>query len=58
MESKNDTHGSPAITSWVHRHRRLAKWLVRILISGAVRLLFYLKREQKNIDREIKKEDS
>jgi hypothetical protein len=53
-ENKKDTHGSPAITRWVHHHRRMARWLLRFLVTGTTALLFYLRSQEKIVDQEIK----
>jgi len=47
-------HGTSGMTSWVHHHRRLAKWLVRLLVAGVTTVLYYLKTQEKVIEWEAK----
>ena len=55
-ETRNqDSHGTPAMTRWVHKHRTLAKWLFKLLIAGVASLLYYLKRQEGDIEKEAKK---
>ena len=56
-ETKNqDIHGTRAMTRWVHRHRTLAKWLFKLLIAGVASLLYYLRRQEKDIEKEVEKD--
>lgn len=54
-DKKQDIHLTKGFTGWVHHHRMLAKWLMKILVAGATAFLYYLRREQKHIDEEVKK---
>ncbi len=54
-KKQEDIHLNKEVTRWVHHHRRLAKWLGRILIAGMTLLLYYLKNQQKHIEDENKK---
>ena len=58
MEEKEtkheDTHGSPEMTRWVHKHRRAAKWLMKIAVAGAASFLYYLRKQEKQIEEEEK----
>lgn len=53
---QQDTHGTPEMTHWVHKHRRLAKWLFKLLIAGVASLLYYLRRQEKDIEKEVEKD--
>ncbi|OGM99591.1 MAG: hypothetical protein A2817_01875 [Candidatus Yanofskybacteria bacterium RIFCSPHIGHO2_01_FULL_39_8b] len=59
MEEQNkkteDIHLTKGFTGWVHHHRRLAKWLMKILVTGIASILYYLRKEQKHIEEEEKK---
>ena len=46
---EQDTHGTPRITRWVHKHRTLAKWIARGFVLGATSISYYLKRQEKKI---------
>ena len=52
---KEDIHGTPETTRWVHKHRRVAKWLVRIMALGVASLSYYLRKQEKQIEEEEKK---
>lgn len=54
-DKKEDIHLIQGLTGWVHHHRTLARWLMKILVAGIVSLLYYLRREQKHIEEEEKK---
>jgi hypothetical protein len=53
-ENHKDTHGSSGMTRWVHRHRRLAKWLLKFLVAGVAAFLYYLRSQEKIIEQESK----
>lgn len=53
-EKENDKHGTPATTRWVHKHRALAKLVMRGLAFGATAALYYLKNQEKEIAKEEK----
>jgi len=55
---KEDIHGSPIVTRWVHKHRTTAKWVAKGLVAGAAALSYYLKKQEEKIEREEKKEKS
>ncbi|MDO8495889.1 MAG: hypothetical protein Q7S43_00340 [bacterium] len=54
-KKQEDIHITKGFTGWVHHHRTLAKWLMKILVAGVASLLYYLRREQKHIEEENKK---
>ncbi|OGM95939.1 MAG: hypothetical protein A3B86_01635 [Candidatus Yanofskybacteria bacterium RIFCSPHIGHO2_02_FULL_38_22b] len=53
-EKYQDNHITPTITHWVHHHRRLAKWLFKFLIASVASLLYYLRNQEKVIEKEEK----
>jgi len=55
VTKKEDIHITKGFTGWVHHHRRLAKWLLKLLIAGATAFIYYLRREQRHIEEEGKK---
>lgn len=52
---KKDIHLTKGFTGWVHHHRRMAKWLFKLVIAGVASLLYYLRRQEKVIEQEEKK---
>ena len=54
-KKQEDIHLTKGFTRWVHHHRRLAKWLVKGLAAGVSLLLFYLRKEEKQIEQEGKR---
>ena len=52
---KEDVHVNPATTRWVHKHRTAAKWLVRGLALAVGSLSYYLTKQEKQIEEEVKK---
>lgn len=50
-----DIHITKGFTGWVHHHRKMAKWLFKLLIAAVTSTLFYLKRQEKVIEQEEKK---
>jgi len=59
MEEKEtkhkDTHGIEATTRWIHKHRRAAKWLIKLAVAGAASFLYFLRKQEKQIEEEDKK---
>ena len=53
-KKQEDIHINKGFTGWVHHHRRLAKWLFKLLIAGVVSLLYYLRNQEKVIEQEEK----
>ena len=53
-DKKRDMHGTEATTRWVHHHRRLATWILKILAAWMASLLYYLKSQEKEIEKEQK----
>ena len=53
---QQDIHGTKTTTRWVHKHRTLAKFLVRGLVVTGAALTYYLKNQEKKIEQEEKKE--
>jgi len=53
--TKEDIHLTKGFTGWVHHHRRMARWLMKILVAGIASLLYYLRKEQKHIEEEERK---
>jgi len=53
--NQEDIHLTKGFTGWVHHHRTLAKWLMKIIIAGVATLLYYLRREQRHIEEENKR---
>lgn len=51
-----DIHITKGFTRWVHHHRTLAKWLMKALIAGVTAILYYLNRQEKQIENEEKRE--
>lgn len=60
MEEQNkkpeDIHITKSFTGWVHHHRRMAKWLMKGLVAVIASLLYYLRKEEKHIEEESKKD--
>lgn len=60
MEGHNskhqDKHGTVGMTSWIHKHRKLAKWLARVAVVGVTAFSYYLKKQEKKIEEEERKE--
>lgn len=54
-KKQEDIHLTREVTSWVHHHRKLAKWLMRILVMGLAVASYYFKKEQKHLEDEEKK---
>ena len=52
---RKDIHGTVGTTRWVHSHRRVAKWLMKIAVAGAASFLYYLRKQEKQIEEEEKK---
>ena len=55
IKKNQDIHGTEATTHWVHKHRRLAMWALKLLTAGITSLLYYLRRQEKEIEHEQKK---
>lgn len=53
-KKQEDIHITKGFTNWVHHHRRMAIWLMKIFIAGMTSLLFYLRREERHIEEEAK----
>ena len=58
-ENKNnkDIHGTPATTRWVHKHRTLAKFIMKGLAIGATSALYYLRKQEDKIKEEEKRKN-
>ncbi|OGN00329.1 MAG: hypothetical protein A3B91_00255 [Candidatus Yanofskybacteria bacterium RIFCSPHIGHO2_02_FULL_41_29] len=54
-KKQQDIHINKGFTGWVHHHRILARWLMKILVVGVTSLLYYLRREEKHIENEQKR---
>ena len=54
---QKDIHGTEATTRWIHKHRKAAKWLMKIAIVGISSVLYYLRKEEKEIEEEKTKKN-
>ena len=57
MEEYNkheDTHGSAGVTHWGHKHRRMATWIIKLLVAGIASFLYYLRKQEREIEKEEK----
>ena len=49
-----DIHGTEATTRWIHHHRRLATWILKLLVAGVASFIYYLRSQEKEIEQEQK----
>ena len=49
-----DTHGSAGMTRWVHKHRRMATWIIKLLVASIASFLYYLRKQEREIEKEEK----